>query len=97
MSRTGEKTPDFTIRRDDDKGIIWINGKNNCLGRYCRDGFEVYREIFNPDDLSGRNSTLAMRKREWRKEAWPNFVALMQQHHNIDLSDEKEPAPKEPD
>lgn len=75
----------YTVSQEN--GVLWVNGKHNCLGRIGPNGYEVYREMNEPVEVVGSTATLSVRvhPQELPKD-WTNFVKLMEQHHKVDLS-----------
>lgn len=89
----GRRTPttEFTTERDNERGMFWINGKFNCLGRFTPNGYEVYREFFEETDVIGSTHTLSIRVHNTKPIDWRNFQQLVLENHGIDLSGEEYP------
>lgn len=85
-------TLDYSIEQEADK--VWVNGKYNCLGRFTKLGFEVYRNMGVTTDVIGTTNTLAVRVLNTDEKQWNNFKTLMKEHHGIDLDENDVAYPK---
>lgn len=86
-----KENPEFTFQSDKETGKAWINGPHNCLGRFGPHGWEIYQDMKAPVEVVGTTSTLVIRARDTVEKDWKDFVLLMKEHHNIDISDKEYP------
>lgn len=78
---------DYTVMDGNGSGTYHVNGKHNCLGRFTRHGWEIYRDMGAPVEVIGSTNTLIIRKHDTKPIDWDNFRTLMKEHHKIDLSE----------
>lgn len=83
------KDKDYTVSSE--HGVVHINSKHNCLGRYSKNGYEVYRDMGAPVEVIGSTNTLAIRVHATKPLDWDNFKKFMMEHHNINLDDMEYP------
>lgn len=91
MTNKEQPNNEWTYQADQLTGQAWINGPHNCLGRFTRNGWEIYQDMGRPVEVVGTTNTLMVRVKPTNEREWNDFKMLMKEHHNVDISEEEYP------
>lgn len=84
-----KKPLEHTITKEN--GVLWVNGKHNCLARFTPRGWEIYQNMNEPIEVIGTTKTLDVQAKPTDEKSWKSFCTLLKSHHGIDLSEEGYP------